>query len=180
MVCRGNVILFAGLALLEAGCAVAPYVTPQERCAAQGMVLGGIAESEGHSTAVAFSGGRPVVAGASSYDETVFCREATPTDDLCMLQAVQAAALVKMDADLRLRKALVLAGYCFLILPGLILHIAFHANAVGLEEEAAKKLRATLDQCRQVQTPRQEAQNPADEVPPIPEGMEAKPFELKP
>jgi hypothetical protein len=180
MVCRGNVILFVGLVLLEAGCSLVPYMTPQEKCAARGMVLSGVAESEDYSVGVAHSGKHHAVATASSRGETVFCREVAPTDDRCLLEATQASALLKADFDDYGRRLLVVFGYCVFIAPGIILQVSFHANAVAAEEEAAKKFRATLDQCRQVQAPRQETQAPADEVPPIPEGMEAKPFELKP
>jgi len=69
-------------------------------------------------------------------------------------------------------------GYIFLIIPGIIAQIAFHANAEGAEKRAYKRYQEVLAQCRRsyevLQNSQDEEEKPDEEVPPLPEGMDEK------
>lgn len=122
-------------AFLMVGCFHGPYVTPQERCAVQGMAVSGMMISNGEGGATAVIDGRVAVASSRSYGEAVGCREPR-REEVCAVRAAAASGAIKLGYNARARRVAIALGYLFLIVPGIVLDAGFSYGESQLESEA--------------------------------------------
>lgn len=170
--------------ITTSGCSFAPYISPEERCAVRGMVLGGITEETSTSGSIAYSNRTGLVSGSTTtYSEGIICREIQPKDNPCFVRALQASARIKYEIDFNGRFLGLVIGYSLVLVPGIIMNIIFHSSANSAEDEARRRFQEVLNEChqalRQQEVQQEEVEDPDNpDVPPIPEGMEAPPFRL--
>jgi hypothetical protein len=132
---------------LLGACVHAPIWSPQEQCAANGLVLNGVVSSHGETVAVA-SGGAIVVANAESTDESVSCRRPATIDETCEVRAATASLRVKLDFGTGWRNAMIGVGYVVYILPGLVLLLIFDSQKNSTADDAENVYADTLYRCR--------------------------------
>lgn len=136
------------MAVVLAGCVHAIPRTPQEYCAAQGMVAEGFASSSGVATGyVPTQNGGAVVVGRLR-GESVSCRRPQTPQEQCEVAIAMASGGPKIgNEDVRGRNLLIGAGYFFFLLPGIAMYFAFDSGIDGAERRSTEAGNASRAQC---------------------------------
>ncbi len=143
----GKIVVVVICALALSACIRRPPLTPQERCALDGMALGGVMHSSSRSVGVATSGRYTAVATGSSYSDGVLCVMPMP-DQRCEVAGARVSALEKLDFSETPRNAVIGIGYLLWILPGVVMYFVFDAASDTAGREAEALGLRTRMQCR--------------------------------
>lgn len=125
------------------GCVHAQRLTPDERCALQGMVLTGMSVSNSSSSDVTVGGGHTYVTSGSIDESSVQCRVPATTAERCAVDHTLKPAAMKLDYNAKIRNLLIGTGYVLFIVPGIVASIAFISGEADLEKEIADLYTAT-------------------------------------